>query len=888
MSLKWLFHYCTMTIIICTAVPLYPTFSAIPGELLWSLMDQVGQAVNAPLSQIEILSSLNDIAVSKVDLIGSFSDEIQSDVDAFESRLESLTEFLCSQIEVIQSDIAIWASKLDAVDSGILSVSDVLTLAISESEVLLFSLRDVIITAIDESASVLDSTLDAFATCLNGVLLTQANFTAGTLFITEPGTYTLCEDITFSGSVAVSIQSNNVVFDLNGHTIATDNNDVINIISSTGVAVKNGTLISSAMNTLFIISSTDVSINAITGISTMINILDSSDITVTGFVNRGNNVGLSATQVDGLTVRDSVVYDAASFGFYVTESNFVFESCQALNAATVGMFFQSNDAGVVRDCYASGSDDGFVAELVASSSAILFEHVIAENCFRGFGSFASSNVLVMESSFTSCNEGIEIDSSTDMVIKRCSVVNNAIGIMINSPSINTQILDSCVINNGTNIIDGGTNTMVMDLVTFFEILSSKLDALDDSIISGLDGASSILDSFLDIAFSDLDALIGTAQCLVQVAITQDDLPYTITAAGSYVVCEPLLHNGSPVITINADNVELNLNQYTVTTDNQAITSTGHTNITIRNGAIRPGQQAIAVSNATYIALNDLEIYEPADVAIQCTTVQNVQITGTIVHGNNGFVTGITMPGAFYLDTCYDAAVSDCHVFSTSNTPVRGFVCVSTPSGGMVNIAESTVHTVQQDGFLAVESGVSDSSGVLFSGCRAVQATNGFSTTNSIVDLGPSFIQCVALNCTQGFVIQAATGCLLQECIAMQNSSNGFSCDVTSSALEFISCISNFNLIGFNLPGSNNTCSLCTAIGNAFQGILLSATSGDTVIHGMLLGRNRSAGLVDGGASMPTIVDVRSQDPANTVTPNPAYILNGALDSKGSSVVIRTS
>jgi hypothetical protein len=133
-----------------------------------------------------------------------------------------------------------------------------------------------------------------------------------------------------------------------------------------------------------------------------------------------------------------------------------------------------------------------------------------------------------------------------------------------------------------------------------------------------------------------------------------------------------------------------------------------------------------------------------------------------------------------------------------------------------------------------------------------------------------------------------TDSLLQECIALQNSSDGFSCDTTSSALELIACISNYNLIGFDLQGIDSTGSLCTAIGNAFQGVRLGAAAGDTVIHGMLLGRNGAAGLVDGGATTPKVVDVRSQDPANAVTPNPAYILNGAVDSKGSSIVIRTS
>lgn len=122
----------------CISITLYPTFVAIPGENLWSLMDQVGLELNDPFSKIVVLSSLNDIYGSKIELIGSVSDEINLDVFGFASRIESLQESLCSQIDIIQSDIGTWASVLDALDQGILSVSDVLIEAVSESSVLLF------------------------------------------------------------------------------------------------------------------------------------------------------------------------------------------------------------------------------------------------------------------------------------------------------------------------------------------------------------------------------------------------------------------------------------------------------------------------------------------------------------------------------------------------------------------------------------------------------------------------------------------------------------------------------------------------------------------------------------------------------------------------------
>lgn len=887
MSLKKAIHYFYAAIFGIT-LPLYATFVPLPGETLWSLVDQVGHEVNAPVSLTEIISSLNDIYGSKIEIIGSISDEIQLDVDGFESRIESLQESLISQIDVIQSDIGIWASALDAVDLHILSVSDVISAAISASETLLFSLGDVIISVVENVESTLESTLDAFAACIHGTMLTQADFNGGTLFITDPGLYTLCEDITFSGAVAVAIQSDNVVLDLNNHSISTDNNNVINIIAVSEVVVKNGTLISSSTNVVFISNASAITIEAITGVNTGLNIANSQDIFVHNYTNSGTSIGVLASNVDNLTVRDAVLENNTLFGIYVTLSRFLIERCRVDSAATAGIFAQSTFDGVVRDCYVTNTIDGYIAETIAVGNCIEFDHVIAENCVRGFANFNSNNVLVVESSFTACSFGIEIDGGTDMVIKRCSVVNNGFGISIDAASVNTQILDSCVVNNSTNIINAGTNTMVMDLGTFFEILSSKLENLDAVIISDLEASASLLDSIFDIAFSELDAVNDTAHCLVQTAIKQSDLPLLISASGEYVVCEPLVHNGSPAITINADNVVLNLNQYTLTTNNRAVVSTGHNNITIRNGAIRSGREAVVISSATTVAIADLEIYEPADIAVHCTTVNGLHMSGSTVHGNNGFVTGAATPGAFYLDTVDNGTVINSHVMSAIGIPVRGFVCISTPTVSVIVIENSTVHNVMQDGFLVVEAGSANSSGIIFDACCAIQATNGFSTTNSVVDLGPTFRDCVALSCTKGFVIQAATGTLLEGCIAMQSSSSGFSCDVTSTGLEFIACISNYNLIGFDLPGANNTGSGCTAIGNTFQGVRLSATSGDTVIHGMLLGRNGSAGLVDGGATTPKVVDVRSQDPANAVTPNPAYILNGAVDSKGSSIVIRTS
>lgn len=89
-----------------------------------------------------------------------------------------------------------------------------------------------------------------------------------------------------------------------------------------------------------------------------------------------------------------------------------------------------------------------------------------------------------------------------------------------------------------------------------------------------------------------------ASC-IGTAISQADVPYTITAPGIYSLCEDLVNtNNMPVITINADDVLLDLKCHTITVNQANVNRIGvsciGTNSIVRNGFLR----AIGVPPAT--------------------------------------------------------------------------------------------------------------------------------------------------------------------------------------------------------------------------------------------------------------------------------------------------
>lgn len=81
-------------------------------------------------------------------------------------------------------------------------------------------------------------------------------------------------------------------------------------------------------------------------------------------------------------------------------------------------------------------------------------------------------------------------------------------------------------------------------------------------------------------------------------------PLTISNPGSYYLTEDIVGN----VTIDADNVTLDLNGFTISSGNPVVNVTDQTNVRIHNGRIQNGSNVgIAVSSSNLVYISDLQM-----------------------------------------------------------------------------------------------------------------------------------------------------------------------------------------------------------------------------------------------------------------------------------------
>jgi hypothetical protein len=118
------------------------------------------------------------------------------------------------------------------------------------------------------------------------------------------------------------------------------------------------------------------------------------------------------------------------------------------------------------------------------------------------------------------------------------------------------------------------------------------------------------------------------------------LPYAISAPGKYCLDGDLTSpNTSSVITINADNVILDLNGFTISSGffppGPGIgTTPGHRSITIRNGTLKGFEEAIRLTFTRFAVIEDIRVQSCFYIGINVsssngTMVRNNQIVDTV-------------------------------------------------------------------------------------------------------------------------------------------------------------------------------------------------------------------------------------------------------------------
>jgi parallel beta-helix repeat protein len=920
--------YILMLLLTIITLPLYALVDPVEGENLWRLVSRIGITEDDTLSTLDIITSELDqlISISEdiLTITSVLPSLVASTTEQLSEQLNSISDLLSSEIEVVQELVESTIEIIESLQPVLLSVSDVIESELDDISTVIASNQDVLVSLIDTVETVLSSEIDTMAECVVGTPIFQSDIP---YMITQSGFYTLCEDVSlFEGpGVAILITANDVTLNLAGNSITVGNDQAGIVIGSEGmvsnVTVFDGFIVGDdslsvpcidiffAQNILleniitnngptthilledgsvnielrgcscigtngFVIDPNGAAIDLFSFFGGLVSDILIRDCVISNVLNNGIRADCMEAEigcVSDITISNTVISNIPGTGILMSNSaqDIFCDQCQVTNGFIGYDLF--NASSLLRNCMAQECEDiGFIVE--ATSEGALFVECIAQGGCFGFDLFG-----------------------VDTTLKRCSAVQaTQVGIQVEASAINTQILDTCAVNNDIDFVDNGTDTVVINLETVLEILCSKLETLDETLSSDIEQLTQAVESVSDAILSALDN-VTELSCLTGTMITQADLldsTYTITQPGLYTVCSDLTNAGD-VIVIAANNVTLDLNGHTVTAtgDGMGIYTSAQSNIHIKNGNIIAAQEAIYLDiNSTSIIIENINTYNCSSNSIVAIQTNGLTIAHCVCTDANDNGEG---NGLFFLYICASVVVEDCIAQGAAGFIPAGFgiidpvdsivltrciaskvfdvafSCTIEEEGSLDNVTiDSCIATdffTESDniGFLA-QDGVFGGFGPVFTNCIVENATNyGF----AIAGLqGTVFENCTAQGDAYGFVLGTGEfvfptiGTFVSNCIAQNNGVIGFyvQSDAGNSTLQ--GCRALFNLYGFyiDLDASYNT------IGNGFAA-------------------NNDVGINNAGANT-VIVDTRSSNPSAT-TINPPYQLNNDADAFGSAVIV---
>jgi hypothetical protein len=281
-------------------------------------------------------------------------------------------------------------------------------------------------------------------------------------FITTPGIYCLTADL----SNTLTIQASGVVLNLNAHMInvSAGANGIVVSAGLSNIVIRSGFISGGATGFvgLLVNGATEVRIEDITCDSFSlygVYLINSQNVLINQV--KSNNNGSNGLQVDtssNFTVVSSSFDGNGSAGMQYNDSqNVSIQQCQTNNNAAVGVFFvngsdhscqncvafqgangfecMGSQDVIMRDCFVSAANVGFVIE--TTSSAIQLLNCVALNNNVGFSMTDTSSVIVRESTANG---------------------NTSTGFM-NSSAGSCQFYANSACNNGTNY-SGVTNAPV--------------------------------------------------------------------------------------------------------------------------------------------------------------------------------------------------------------------------------------------------------------------------------------------------------------------------------------------------------------------------------------------------------------------------------------------
>jgi hypothetical protein len=311
--------------------------------------------------------------------------------------------------------------------------------------------------------------IDMLANCETDYFITQADVP---FVITQPGVYCVSENLSMTGSgpAVITVQSDDVVIKIGGHTIdcGNGNRDGIDGSGVTNVIIQGGTIQNSA-----------------SAEGAAIYFDESRAIQFIGTVVRGSSVGFFLNHTVECTFKDcvasqNIVASQPGIGFLLQESpHNTLIGCKAQSNAGDGFVYTNaiERAGcfnaISYNCIAQDNGgNGFKVE--EANHCVFFDCVSHMNSLNGYlildGSY---NVLRGCVSSRNAINGIlatlvSVDELVCNVIRECEVAENAnAGItLLGSPAFANKIM-GCVVscNSGFGITSNGEDNLIVNNIS---------------------------------------------------------------------------------------------------------------------------------------------------------------------------------------------------------------------------------------------------------------------------------------------------------------------------------------------------------------------------------------------------------------------------------------
>lgn len=333
--------------------------------------------------------------------------------------------------------------------------------------------------------------------------------------------------------------------------------------------------------------------------------------------------------------------------------------------------------------------------------------------------------------------------------------------------------------------------------------------------------------------TELDEALQKAQslsfpCDQAVPITQADIPLTINTSGVYCLAENV-STAAPnrVITINADDVTIDLNGFVVSGGRNSIEiSNNHSNIMLMNGVIQNATPNNTTNNGRGIFANTTTTLVLKNLTVQDNLVGAMFVDSEGIFIDNCSIIGNDGAGVVFSNS-RNANVSRLlvhdNVFTTSfDIPNVGTTastaCLLSTSSNCTFI-ESRFNNNQQDiGSNWPVVLLNQSSSCDFEQCSANDNTNnvanqgaiGFSLSSSFAC---HFIATEVLNSNVGFFINGSNQIVFKKCIASNSGLNGYFSLLSNCVFEDCLAKGSDSSNGFFLILGSGVVSGCRALSN---------------------------------------------------------------------------